>query len=197
MIAICRPITKMMILWVVALGRKGTSWIHQVSLILNLSSLMAQEASHLHESTRLTLQPSINNQNRSCKPTSPNFISNKLLGREDSLERQKQALLLKTAVSKSATTMKNWCWRKEQMVYKVHLGHKTLKRPYRSQLLIDNSRRKFKIISLVWGLQLRNRHRRHLSNLRNSAPISLCRRVCPRNKAAQGRVAQTVRMSAQ
>ena len=97
----------MMILWVVALGRKGTSWIHQVSLILNLSSHMAQEASQVHESTKLTLQPSINSQNRSCRPTSPIFISNKLLGKEDSLERQKQALLLKTAVSKSATTMKN------------------------------------------------------------------------------------------
>ena len=94
----------MMMLWVVALGRKGATWSHLAPVTLNLSSHMTPNANHLHENTRSTPQPLTNSQIRSCRTTSPNFIISKLLGKVDFLEQLKQASLLRTAVSKSVTT---------------------------------------------------------------------------------------------
>ena len=94
----------MMMLWVVALERKGATWSHLAPVTLNLSSHMTPNANHLHENTRSTPQPSTNSQIRSCRTTSPNFIISKLLGKVDFLEQLKQVSLLRTAVSKSVTT---------------------------------------------------------------------------------------------
>ena len=96
-----------MMLWVVVLGRKEASWSHQTPITLNLSTRMTQGVSHLLESIKSTLQPLINSQIKSYKTNSLSSISSKLLGKEDSLEQLRQALLLRTAVSNSTTKMKN------------------------------------------------------------------------------------------
>ena len=185
-----------MMLWVVVLGRKRASWSHQTPITLNLSTRMTQGVSHLLESIKSTLQPLINSQIKSYKTISLSSISSKLLGKVDSLEQLKQALLLRTAVSNSTTKTTNWCWRKELLALRDHLGHSTLKSPLRSKLLIDSSRRKVKTIVAVLGLQPRNRHHKHHRSPQNSATISLYRSACLRSRVARGRAVQIARMSA-